>query len=408
MANESIDYGTNSAKSILPIKDSVPCNALAGIRVVELTEYVAAPMCGRMLADYGAEVIKIEKVTGDPWRSFGKATNCGATDEENPLFDIYNSRKKSIVLNLKDPEDLESLYKLLETADIFLTNTRLKGLEKMGLDPETLQKRYPSLIYALLTGYGIDGEEKDEPGFDSVSFWGRSGMLRDLPYLDSRYPIAMPTGVGDTISGIVLLTGILAALVKRAHTGAGDFVTASLLGSSIWSAGNMVIQCQPTYAEVFPRKREDSNPEICTYKCADGEWIQIGIMNYGLHMPKLLEVLGLAELIHDPRFETQAEAEKHWKEMYHLFEKQFLTKPCQEWVDLIKPIDMVCCKLPHFGDIAGDQQAWANGNLETFHFRNDNTCVMPCPPVRFGSTGTIKSSVAPQLGEHTREVLDAL
>jgi crotonobetainyl-CoA:carnitine CoA-transferase CaiB-like acyl-CoA transferase len=203
----------NTNPTILHIDNSVPCDALKGIRVVELTEYVAAPACGRMLFDYGAEVIKIERPSGDPWRLVGNNTPCGADVDENPLFDVLNAGKKSIVLNLKEWEDMEVFHKLLETADIFLTNNRMISLRRMCIDPETLAQKYPALIYGLITGYGIDGSEKDDPGFDSVAFWGRSGFMASMPYEDGGYPMPTPTGVGDVITGITLLTGILSALI---------------------------------------------------------------------------------------------------------------------------------------------------------------------------------------------------
>ena len=127
---------------ILPLENSKELNILKGLRVVELAEFVAAPICGRMLADYGAEVIKIEKPTGDAYRRMGENLNCGGTDEENPIFDVLNSGKKSVVLNLKKPEDMESLHKLLSTADVFLTSNRLTALKKMGLDLESHRAKY--------------------------------------------------------------------------------------------------------------------------------------------------------------------------------------------------------------------------------------------------------------------------
>lgn len=393
---------------ICQVENSIPCDALQGFRVVELTEYVAAPICGRMLADYGAEVIKIEKATGDIYRQIGNNTAVGANVDENPLFDILNSGKKSVVLNLKEPEGMEQFHKLLETADIFLTNNRMVSLKKLGIDPESLAEKYPKLVYGLITGYGIDGPEKDAPGFDSVAFWGRSGFLRSAPYEDSGYPMPTVTAVGDTITGTMLLTGLLSALLKRERTGRGDFVTASLLGSAIWVTNSMVIMTQPKYGEKYPISRNETNPYACGYKCADGEWLQVGIVDYARYMPKLMEVLGVPDMIKDPRFATKASAKEHWPEMLHVFEPLFLTKTSKEWKELIDAIDVVCCILPRFSAISEDQQAWANGNLESFEFRNHQKSVLPCPPVRFGSTGTMRSKGGPLLGEHTEEVLGGL
>jgi crotonobetainyl-CoA:carnitine CoA-transferase CaiB-like acyl-CoA transferase len=398
----------NTNPTILHIDNSVPCDALKGIRVVELTEYVAAPACGRMLFDYGAEVIKIERPSGDPLRLVGNNTPCGADVDENPLFDVLNAGKKSIVLNLKEWEDMEVFHKLLETADIFLTNNRMISLRRMCIDPETLAQKYPALIYGLITGYGIDGSEKDDPGFDSVAFWGRSGFMASMPYEDGGYPMPTPTGVGDVITGITLLTGILSALVKRTKTGKGDFVTTSLLASSFWINNNMLLMTQPKYGAKYPISRSESDPTACCYKCSDENWIQIGIMDYDRHVPKLMEILGIPDMINDPRFSTQDTMREYWNELRLIFEKQFSLKTSDEWQDIIKSADIVCCKLPKFCDAVNDYQAWVNGNLEKYTFRNNATCVMPCPPVRFGSTGTMRSALGPRLGEHTDEVLNEL
>ena len=149
---------------------------LEGVKVVELASFVAAPTAGRMMAEMGADVIRVESTAGDPWRFYG--ANCGLpiTDEENPLFDIYNLGKKDIQLNTKTPEGKEILFHLLDEADVFITNNRLKSLVRSGLDYESLKDRFPKLIYGLVTGYGQTGPDVDAPGYDGVAFFSRSGM----------------------------------------------------------------------------------------------------------------------------------------------------------------------------------------------------------------------------------------
>ena len=394
------------AETVLPISQSIPCDALKGYRVVELTEYVAAPMCGRMLADYGAEVIKIERPTGDPYRHQGDSTECGAKEDENPLFDVLNAGKKSVVLNLKDPADMENFHKLLADADIFLTSTRLASLKKMGLDPDTLLKKYPRLVFGLITGFGIDGPEKDDPGYDSVAFWGRSGFMLSVPYEDADYPFPPPSGVGDSVTGITLLTGLLSALLKRERTGKGDFVTASLLGSAIWVNNNMLLMTQPKYGEKYPISRSESNPVACGYKCSDGRWFQIGVMDYERYIPAILNELGIPEYLEDPRFKSILTMKENREEILKIFEQRFILKSSREWLEIMKGHDIVCSILPYFGEVASDKQAWANGNIEEYYFRNGNSCSMPCSPVRFGSTGIIRTALGPKLGEHTNKVLE--
>ena len=179
---------------------------LSGIKVIELAAFVAAPTVGRLMADMGADVIKVESPAGDGWRATGisylpKRFN----EDENPVFDIYNNGKKFVCLDLKAPEGIEALHKLLADADVFLTNTRPRSLAKLGLDYETLSQKYPQLIYAHVLGYGEKGPEKDTPAFDTTAFWSRGGFLRDLaPDGPDYFPVNAPSGVGDySVSGFV-------------------------------------------------------------------------------------------------------------------------------------------------------------------------------------------------------------
>ena len=159
---------------------------LEGIKVIDLTTFVAAPVAARMLGDMGAEVIKIEHPKGDGWRGFGKGFNARFNDDENPIFDIYNSGKKLISINLKNTEGKEIMQKLLNDADVFVTNTRPDALKRLGLAYEDIKERYPKLIYAIVLGYGEKGPDAAKPAFDTTAFWARTGFPRDMaPVTDS-------------------------------------------------------------------------------------------------------------------------------------------------------------------------------------------------------------------------------
>ena len=188
---------------------------LEGIKVVELASFVAAPAAGRMLAEMGADVIRVESTAGDPWRFYG--VNCGLTvaDEENPLFDLYNLGKRDIQLDTKTLEGKEILLRLLGEADVCITNNRLKSLVRAGLDYDSLKDRFPKLIYGLVTGYGQTGPDVDAPGYDGVAFFSRSGMLADMAE-PGGYPASAPGCVGDGATGAALFGGICAALLNRA------------------------------------------------------------------------------------------------------------------------------------------------------------------------------------------------
>ena len=184
---------------------------LEGLRVVELTTYVAAPTCGKLLRDQGAEVIKVEAPRGDAWRY-----NFALSDHPNPRFHICNAGKKSIVLDLKTEEGLASLHKLIARADVFITNTRSQSLIRLGLDHDTLCERYPRLIYAFLSGYGEAGPDADLPGFDTVAYWAKSGFMADMSISTGHnYPVDSPVGVGDSVTGMTLYAGVMTALLQR-------------------------------------------------------------------------------------------------------------------------------------------------------------------------------------------------
>ena len=248
---------------------------LEGVKVVELASFVAAPTAGRMMAEMGADVIRVESTAGDPWRFYG--ANCGLpiTDEENPLFDIYNLGKKDIQLNTKTPEGKEILFHLLDEADVFITNNRLKSLVRSGLDYESLKDRFPKLIYGLVTGYGQTGPDVDAPGYDGVAFFSRSGMLADMAE-PSGYPASAPGCIGDGATGAALFGGICAALFDRVRTGKGDFVEISLFGNAVWLCGTMSAFEQYGYVLMEGRyveeNKHDSAYHYVYLDCPEGDW----------------------------------------------------------------------------------------------------------------------------------------
>ena len=185
---------------------------LEGIRVIEMANYVAAPIVGRMLADMGAEVIKIEGRGGDAWRNTS-ASHTQTGWDENPLFDLFNVGKKSLSLNMKTPEGKKIFFELLEKADVLITNTRQQSLVKLGVDYDSLKDRFPRLIYATLTGYGYEGPDCNAPGFDNIAFWSRPGFSADMTIEGpGSYPVNSRYAMGDTISGTTLFGGIMTAL----------------------------------------------------------------------------------------------------------------------------------------------------------------------------------------------------
>ena len=383
---------------------------LSGIKVLELSTFVAAPVCCRLLADMGADVLKVEHPTGDTWRTTGKAyVPDRFSDEENPVFDIYNSGKKHIALDLKTPEGKEVFFKLLEQADVFVTNLRTAALSRLGIAYEDLKARFPKLIYGIVLGYGEEGPDKDKPAFDTTGFWSKSGFLRDMATMSDHYaPVNPPFGVGDTITGYLLMGEICAALFRRSQTGLGDYVRSSLYHNGIFTMGTMEIISQKPFGREFPTTRPAHGVPGGVYRCSDDEWIYIGVGYNPALIGRLCQAIGNPELANDPRYDTQKKRMSHQEEYYSIFREAFLAQPASHWLQLAEQLDLPIVRLNHFSDVTEDEQAWVNGYLEKVAFKNGNTDVMPSSPIDMASVGKLKTVPAPAIGADTKAVLQQL
>ena len=354
---------------------------LEGVKVVELASFVAAPTAGRMMAEMGADVIRVESTAGDPWRFYG--ANCGLpiTDEENPLFDIYNLGKKDIQLNTKTPEGKEILFHLLDEADVFITNNRLKSLVRSGLDYESLKDRFPKLIYGLVTGYGQTGPDVDAPGYDGVAFLAGAGMAAALP-------------------------GMCAALFDRVRTGKGDFVEISLFGNAVWLCGTMSAFEQ--YGYHYPKKRSEMGALYTFYKCKDGEWLHLAVTQHDRYWKPLAEALNVPELAEDERFANAALISKNRAQLIPLLEEAFSHFNYNEIAARLKERDIVFDRMRHYRELATDPQAVANGFVKEYIYESGHPFMMSMPPVHMRSVGETGPGRGPKPGEHTDEILKQL
>lgn len=376
---------------------------LQGVRVIDFSTFVAAPVCCRLLADLGAEVIKLERPEGDGWRLTGVSYNpTRFSDKENPVFDIYNSGKRHIALNLKTPEGMDALHKLLETTDVLVTNTRPKALKKLGLSYEDLKEKYPRLVYGIVLGYGEEGPDKDMRAFDTSAFWARGGFLLDQSVKKPGYePTQAPFSMGDTVTGYLLMGEICAALYRREQTGTGDYVRSGLFHNSIFTMGTMAIISQPPFGRVHPRTRPEWAAPSGSYECADGQWVQISGYNAALN-DTILEMAGQKELLNDPN------RYKDREKLYETMRKTMLEKPSTYWLPLAKEMDIPMTRMNHYADLATDPQAWANGYLEYVDFPSGNTDIMPRSPIEMDSVGELTTKVAPAIGSSTDAILQEL
>lgn len=382
---------------------------LSGIKVVDLSTFVAAPVCGRLMADMGAQVIKVERPEGDAWRKTGVNYNpTHYSMENNPVFDIYNSGKRHISLNLKTPEGMEIMHKLLSEADVFITNTRPAALRRLGLSYEDLKEKYPRLVYGILLGYGEEGPDKDKPAFDTTAFWSRTGFLRDMAPLTGDYqPVNAPSAAGDTATGTLLLSQVCAALLQRTRTGKGDYVRAGLFHNGIFTFGTMAMITQPG-GKIYPSTRLDSGVPNGAYRCADGEWIYIAVDYYEVLIRSLCRSIGRENILDDPRFDTREHRIENKQKFYEIFRDAFLRQPCSYWLEKAEELDLPLVRMGHFCELVDDQQAWANGYVENVTFPNGTTGIMPTSPIEMESVGKIPTRPAPCVGADTDEVLAEL
>ena len=276
---------------------------LEGLLVIELATYWVGPSAGAYLRAQGARVIKIEQPPyGDSTRFFARTCGVPYTDAENPIHDVSNGGKECITLDLKDEENIKLLHRMLAKADVFLTSVRQAGLERLGLDYDSIKDKYPRLIYAHGTAYGKSGPLSSYPGLDAVAFFGINGMLTDNMMTEDG-AICPITGMGDFTTGGYLDIGIMTALYNRERTGRGDYVMTSLYGVGGWVSQNCAIGTQ--YYDPWPRSRWTQSPMGQAYKTKDGKYVQIFVNEYEKRWDAFCAAFGIEDLHDDARFNTR-------------------------------------------------------------------------------------------------------
>lgn len=381
---------------------------LEGIKVIEMGTHVAVPKAARLMAEWGAEVIKVENPGGDPYRAIiPPLWGLPAEDGNAPIWENENSNKQDICLNLKNPDALEIMHKLLADADVFLCNTRPKSLAKMGLSYEVLKEKYPRLICAYFSGFGEEGPDRDRPGFDVTSFWARSGALTEWPYAEHG-PFKPTAGFGDGATGSILLAGVLAALYRREKTGLGEQVSTSLFGAALWYNSTAIVRGQPQYNQVLPAPRISQLPFTPLYKTKDGDWIMMSVSRWSVEAPAVLRALGLEAYIDDARFANPDVARANSGDLIPIIEKRFSELGTEEVVAALSAADANFSKLSTIYDLYRDEQAWANDYIYEQTLASGKKVVLPRTPVKFASDPELPKDLAPLLGEHTAEILQKL
>ena len=381
---------------------------LEGLRVIELGVWVAGPAAGGILADWGADVIKIEPPAGDPARTFGRMLGIPPRDRqhESPPFEMDNRGKRSVVLDLTTDDGRAHALDLLTDADVFITNIRTGALRRIGLDFESLTAANPRLVYGLITGYGNDGPDADRPAYDVAAFWARAGLAHLLTRPGDTPPFQRG-GMGDHSVGMTLAGAVCAALVARTRTGAGQLVSTSLYRQGAYTVSfdltTFLISGQPI---AIGQRETMGNPCMNNYTAGDGRRFWLVGLQGDRHWPALCAAVGRPEWLVDERYATARARAVNAAGLVAELDAVFAAKPLDEWAEAFgaQP-ELFWSPINSMEDVVADEQFHAGGGVVYVPAQDGSSVPMVATPADFSATPCDVRGCAPALGEHTEGVL---
>jgi crotonobetainyl-CoA:carnitine CoA-transferase CaiB-like acyl-CoA transferase len=380
---------------------------LEGIKVVEMGVWVAGPAAGAILADWGADVVKIEPPgVGDPSRLF--SSMLGGDLPFNPIFENDNRSKRSIVVDVRKEEGTEIVLDLLKDADVFISNIRPAALARLGLDCDTLCERFPKLIYGLITGYGRAGEDADRAAFDVAAFWARSGIAAALTP-EGATPPFQRGGMGDHNAGLALSSGISAALFKRTQTGKGQVVSTSLLREGLYTLSfDLSVTARFGVGIQAGNRKTMGNPAMNCYADQDGRFFWLVGLEGERHWPPLARVVGHPEWVEDPRYAHPVARAENAVGLIEELDAIFATRTREEWGKIFDAEeDLWWAPVQSIEEVFADPQTHAAGGFVEVP-DGEGTTLLPSTPVDFDGTPWAPRAMAPDHGQHTDEILAEL
>lgn len=368
--------------------------ALHGVKVVEFASYVSGPYAGMLLADLGAEVIKIEAPDGDPFRGWGR-------NKSSPHFESVNRNKKSVVLDLKTSEGRDVAYRLAASCDVLIENFRVGKLEALGLGYDRLRGTNPRLIYCSITGFGADGPYKDRPGYDTVgqALGGLLGLLTDF-----SKPLPMGVSLSDHLSGVFACYGVLAALYARERTGKGQRIGTSLLEATAFFIGENAA----AYFEdgkVPSRATRTYAAQVYAFVAQDGLPFVIHLSSPQKFWAGLAKAVGREDWLSDPRFESISARRKNYDALQGALGPIFASRPRAHWLERLQAQDVPCAPINTLQEVFDDPQVRHLGLCQEVEHPKWGRKRLIRGPVRFEGTPVVAPSAAPSLGEHNAELL---
>jgi crotonobetainyl-CoA:carnitine CoA-transferase CaiB-like acyl-CoA transferase len=384
--------------------------AFSGVRIVELAQFVFVPAAGALLADHGAEVIHIERVScGDPYRTL-RIADGRETKSANLSMEQNNRGKKSVALDLKSEAGRKVFLRLIETADVFLTSLRPKAIDALGFGVEALRARNPKLIYVRGNGVGFKGREVNKAGYDASAFWARGGFAHVLRPPGTDAPLKPRPALGDHASAVAVAYGIAGALFRRANSGEPSVVDISLLASAMWMLSSDVTVAQTQTPEQMTAISAAARfPLTSAYRTRDGRYIQLMLLDPDRYWEPLCRRLGRGDLIEDSRFASADGRVKNGGALIDELQAAIGEHDWDYWRPIFEAWDAPWELVKTIQEVAQDPQAAANGYMFDVEVSDGTKVRLTAGPVGFdGQTAPANPLRAPLLGEHTDEILAEL
>ncbi|HTF68730.1 MAG TPA: CoA transferase [Edaphobacter sp.] len=380
-------------------------NIFSGLKVVDLSSFIAGPAAAVILSDFGADVIKVEPPTGDTWR-IGNKIPPQPRSHDNYPWHLNNRNKRGLALDLKSPHAAEILERLVKWADVLIVNTPHPARKKLKLEYDDIVQWNPRLIYADVTGYGEKGPDASLPGFDITSYWARSGLL-SLTRDAGAPPTLPPSGSGDHATAVTLFSAIVTGLYRRERTGKGSYVTTSLLAAGVWSCG-VFLQAALCDATFFPLhdRLKPPNAMLNVYRAADDSWFLIVLTPD--KWPALAKGIGRPDLLTDERFADPTKQGVNAAALAAILDELFASQPMSHWRDVFDQAHLTYGVVRAPSEVVNDPQLRENDIVVPLEGAGANLKLTISSPMQVHDVAKVPAKRAPEIGEHSEEILQEL
>ncbi|MGO8873070.1 MAG: CaiB/BaiF CoA transferase family protein [Acidimicrobiales bacterium] len=383
-------------------------DALSGVRVLEVAAWTFVPAAGAVLADWGADVIKVEHPeTGDPQRGLvSMGLIPGGPSAVNYIMEQPNRGKRSIGIDIGTDGGREVLYKLAESSDVFLTSFLPSVRQRLQIDVEHIRAVNPRIVYARGSGQGPHGADRDKPGYDGSVYWGRGGVGHALAPGDAKFPIGGRPAFGDLAGGMAIAGGIAAGLLQRANTGVAPIVDVSLLGLAMWQLSPDIVASGLYGGDPMPKftRSASPNPLVGSYRTSDDRFITLMMLQADRFWPEFCTCVGRPDLIDDPRFADGASRFANREACVQEFDELFASRTYDEWKATLADLSGAWAPVQMPSELADDPQVVANGYLGHVHRDDGKEYDLVVNPVQMDETAD-QLRPAPEHGQHTEEIL---